>query len=270
MKRMYAVGASLLFAVGVACWIRFTDFRPEAQIGAPVGTIDTPSSESYQSDSIPGELLHREAADLDPQPEMKLLTESVTVTPMSVNPVDGYKAESKDFLMAMLRHPEIEVSEEELSEMLNAYVETTILRTTFESSICDVETINENERVLRIPEYAPEGNRMYERLLARFRSVLKDDRATKVEALVGPELYIRNYGFGESEQTITVNLRTDIPDEYYFKFVHSASPFSVDFFDPERGTTRSFQLGKKSSESSHRITALGSYAPFSNHLPTGG
>jgi hypothetical protein len=180
----------------------------------------------------------------------------------------GYSKESSDLILAMVRHPELNLSQTEMEKMLTVYLDATNKRTTYEASIAKVESVSATERRLVIPPYPLEGRKIEDELYKNFATILGDGRAASVENALRSELYFRNYGYGQSEQTITVRLEEISPPDVHYEITHSVAAIHSVTKDPSGGV-RDVNLAVKGARSVLPLRDLGSYNAMLQFFPAG-
>lgn len=266
-KRNILVSVAALVAVcGLVTFIFFEgiDNKPSVSDSKSNQAVDRLGTE------LPNDKTVEDKTKLYVDESDSLESRGITIRAARIMPVIGHELESGDFLSAMRRRSVIEFSDEELDQLQRAYVNIVRKRTNYEASICEVETIDNYTHKLIIPKYQSKGVEFMREMYAEFEKIIGSSRAISIETHVGPALYIRNHGFGESRQEILVSLDKDTMYEPIYHFTHSSSRFQVDFYNESTSEINTVDIGEKTSKINLRISALGSYGSFAEMLPIGG
>lgn len=179
--------------------------------------------------------------------------------PISERP--GHTQQSSDLILAILHHPELALSKEEMDEILTAYIEVGAKRSEFEASIAQVKAVSPKENIITIPAYLEEGARLQEELYQKIEDVVGSARIARVRQALGAELYARNYGFGETEQEIKVTLLEGEPIRY--AFAHSTGTLNLP-------SEQKITVKTTNADSVRTLQNLSAYAGLLNLLPKGG
>lgn len=191
-------------------------------------------------------------------------TTRVPLASTKVAPIDGMKGhgqESVELTMMLMKHTELGLTKSDMEKVLVAYVANGIVRSQYEASIASVKDISEVERVITVPPYPDRGKQIQEDFYRRIGSSLGVARAEQIRNAISSEIYVRNRGYGETEQTISVKLLDQQPVTYVFTL--STGPLHV---ETPYGKTSIKVTG---AESIVPIGDLSSYSGFANLLPKG-
>ncbi|HEX2099728.1 MAG TPA: hypothetical protein VHF69_03635 [Candidatus Synoicihabitans sp.] len=199
-----------------------------------------------------------------PTPAATAATQPATPAAPPITSGDRWLETTLDELVR--QHPELQLTDDELTRLREVYVHHQHVRTAFEADIAQVTSIDANRARIRIPPYPVAGARLQQLFVADVNQELGPDVSGAVDEHLGDTLDVAFKWFGASAQELEVELKRDPAEGLMYRIV--ARMDFADVSDPQLGgdDTRLFSITSHYQFRPETI-ATGEWRPLARHFP---